>query len=428
MIIARAGLLVMVAVDTAMIGHYSTEHLAFYAAANAIQIVMVLIGVGLLQGTMIFVAQAHGAKAYRECGRYWQVGLINGFLLGLLMLGVCFFGETILGSIGQSDQLSTGAADVLRMIAWGLPAMAMWVVTAFFLEGLSRPLPGMIVTILAVVLNAVLNFVFIYGNLGAAEMGAEGSALATSITRWLMFLALLVFVLLMSDRSSLGIGTQIPNWWETAYKLFRLGIPMGASRGLETAAFSALTMMAGVLGNIPLAGYQIAFNLVALVFMCAIGVASAATIRVGNAVGESNSNNIIQSGWSAFILISFIMLFFAAIFLLLGMPLAQVYTDDLSVILVAGSLIFIAGFVLLFDGGQAVLMGALRGVGDIWLPPLLQFFSWWGVAVPVAYALAFYLDMGVSGLMWGILAGSIVSCGSLGLRFSTVSRRTIQRV
>ena len=217
MIIARAGLLVMVAVDTAMIGHYGTKDLAFYAAANAIQIVMVLIGVGLLQGTMIYVAQARGAKAYRECGRYWQVGLINGIIFGMLMLGICFFGEIILGLIGQSEQLSTGAADVLRMISWGLPAMAMWVVTAFFLEGLSRPLPGMIVTILAVMLNTALNAIFIYGNLGVPEMGAEGSALATTITRWSMFITLLVYVLFMSDRSSLGIGRKIPNFWETAY-------------------------------------------------------------------------------------------------------------------------------------------------------------------------------------------------------------------
>ena len=122
------------------------------------------------------------------------------------------------------------------------------------------------------------------------------------------------------------------------------------------------------------------------------------------------------------------MLFFAVIFLFLGTPLAQIYTEDLSVILIAASLIFIAGFVLIFDGGQAVLMGALRGAGDIWLPPLLQFFSWWGVAVPVAYFLVFYMELGASGLMWGILAGSMVSCASLGLRFSGVSRRTIERV
>ena len=428
MIVMRAGLLIMVAVDTAMIGHYGTLNLAFYAAANALQVIMVLVSVGLLQGTMVLVAQAHGAGAHQECGSYWRVSLIHAAVLGTFMAGICFLGEIVLNAIGQTAELAAGGGEVLRMISWGLPALAMWAATAFFLDGLSRPLPAMILTISAVLLNAGLNAIFIYGTLGAPEMGAEGAALATSITRWLMFSVLALYVLNLRDRAALGIGGAIRNFRQTARKLRHIGIPMGVARGLEAAAFSALTMLAGLLGTVDLAGYQIAFNLVALVFMCAIGVSGAGTIRVGNAVGRHNSADIRYAGWSALLVITIIMTFFTGLFFGLGETLANLYTDDAAVLLIAPPLILIAGIVLIFDGGQAVLMGALRGMADVWLPPVMQFFSWWGVAVPVAYVLSFHVGLGTPGLMWGFLAGALVSCSSLALRFSLVSRRAVQRI
>ena len=426
-IVARAGLLIMVAVDTAMIGHYGTLDLAFYAAANALQVVMILVGVGLLQGTVVLVAQAHGAGTHRDCGGYWRVSLVHGAVLGVLMAGVCFLGEILLAVIGQTAELAAGGGDVLRMISWGLPAMTMWVATSFFLEGLSRPLPVMVLTLAAVFANAGLNAIFIYGAFGAPEMGAEGAALATSIIRWAMFAVLTIYVLNLRDRADLGIGGAIRNFRKTARKLRSIGLPMGAARGLEAGAFSALTMLAGLLGTVPLAGYQIAFNMVALVFMSAIGVAGAGTIRVGNAVGRHNSADIRLAGWSGLCLIFLIMAVFAAVFFGLGAELVQIYSDDAAVILIATPLMFIAGLVLIFDGWQAVLMGALRGMADVWLPPLWQFLSWWGVTVPVAYLLAFHADLGTQGLMWGFLAGAIVSCIGLVIRFTLVSRRAIRR-
>ena len=427
MIVARAGLLIMVAVDTAMIGHYGTLDLAFYAAANALQVIMILVAVGLLQGTVVLVAQAHGAGTHQDCGGYWRVSLVHGLALGVVMAGICFLGEIILSLIGQTAELAAGGGGVLRMISWGLPALTMWVATSFFLEGLSRPLPVMMLTILAVFANAGLNVIFIYGALGAPEMGAEGAAMATSITRWAMFAVLTIYVLNLRDRADLGIGGAIRNFRQTARKLRSIGLPMGAARGLEAGAFSALVMLAGLLGTVPLAGYQIAFNMVALVFMSAIGVAGAGTIRVGNAVGRHNPADIRLAGWSALGLITLIMAAFAAVFFGLGADLVQIYTDDAAVILIATPLMFIAGLVLIFDGGQAVMMGALRGMADVWLPPLWQFFSWWGVTVSLAYVLAFHSGLGTPGLMWGFLAGAIVSCTGLVVRFTLVSRRAIRR-
>ena len=426
-ILARAGLLVMVAIDSAMLGHYGTESLAYYAAANAAQVVMILIGVGLLQGTTILVAQAHGARDSAACGAYWRVSFIHGAVLGVIMGLVCLLGRYTLEATGQDPEVAIAGGRVLEMIAWGSPALFMWVVCTHFLEGISRPIPGMLVMIAAVFVNGLLNWIFIFGNFGGPEMGAEGAAIATSLVRWFMFGALFIFLIRLPGARALGIYTRVSDFWAISKRLRRIGYPLGAARGLETAAFAALVMLAGHLGTTPLAAYQIGYNLIGLVFMVAIGTAAASMIRVGNAVGRRNPTDITRAGWAGVLLIACLMACFAGPFLGLATPLASLYTDDPAVLPLAASLIGICGIILVFDGMQAVLMGALRGVADVWVPPGLQLISWWAVSVPIGYVLAFEVEIGVDGLMWGILGGALSASILLSGRFLAVARRPIVR-
>ncbi len=426
-ILARAGLLVMVAVDSAMLGHYGTLSLAYYAAANAAQVVMILIGVGLLQGTTILVAQAHGAHDRAACGTFWRVSMVHAAALGVLMGLLCLLGRWILEATGQEPEVALGGGRVLDMITWGAPPLMMWVVCSHFLEGISRPIPGMLVMFGAVLLNVLLNWILIFGHWGGPEMGAEGAAIATSLVRWVMFGALLLFVLRLPDGRALGISQRVADFWAVSRRLRRLGYPLAAARGLETTAFAALVMLAGNLGTVPLAAYQIGYNLIGLVFMVAIGTAAASMIRVGNAVGRRNPTDISRAAWAGVLLIAGLMACFAGPFLGLGMPLAGLYTDDPAVLPLAASLIGICGIILVFDGMQAVLMGALRGIADVWVPPGLQLISWWCITVPIGYVLAFVVGIGVDGLMWGILAGALSASILLSGRFLVMARRPIAR-
>ena len=426
-ILARAGLLVMVATDSAMLGHYQTYALACYAAAAATQIVMILVGVGLLQGTVIIVAQARGAGDSAVCGAYWRVSFVHGVVLGVAMGLLCLPLGWILEATGQSPLIVTGGYRVLEMISWGLPALMMWVVCFQFMEGLGRPLPGMLVMAGAVLLNALLNWVFIYGNLGGPEMGDRGAAIATSIVRWIMFAALFIVVIRLPDARQLGLHRRVAGFWQISRRLRRIGYPLGAARGLETAAFSALVLLAGHLGTAALAAYQIGYSLIMLVFMCAIGTAAASTVRVGNAVGRRNQKDVARAGWAGVTLIAGLMICIAAPFLELGLPLARLFTDDPAVLALASSLVAICGLILVFDGMQAVLMGALRGVADVWVPPGLMLLSWWCITIPIAYLLAFVVGIGVNGLMWGILAGALCASALLGARFLAVARRPVAR-
>ncbi len=426
-ILARAGLLVMVAVDSAMLGHYRTDALAHYAAANAAQVVVILIGVGLLQGTVILVAQAHGARDSAACGAYWRVSFAHGAVLGVVMGLFCLLGRWTLAATAQEPEVAAGGGRVLDMIAWGAPALMMWVVCTHFLEGLSRPVPGMLVMFGAVLLNVLLNWILIFGNFGGPELGAEGAAIATSLVRWAMLAAMFLVVIRQPDADALGIRQPVADFWAISRRLRRIGYPLGAARGLETTAFAALVMLAGHLGTASLAAYQIGYNLIGLVFMCAIGTAAASMVRVGNAVGRRNATDIVRAGWAGVLLIACLMACLAGPFLGLNAQLAGLYTDDPAVLPLAAVLIGICGLVLVFDGMQAVLMGALRGVADVWVPPGLQLISWWCVSLPIGYVLAFVVGVGVEGLMWGILAGALSASTLLSARFLAVARRPIAR-
>ena len=189
--LGRMGLLVLVAIDIAMTGRAGTRELAAYAVAVAPQVPLLLFGVGLLIGTVVLSAQANGAGESHRCGAVWRVGLLHGLACGLGLGLLCQAGEPFLLLAGQGEALSASGGRVLAVLGWGLPGMLLFSATTMFLESIHRPVPGVLVMVGANLANALLNWMLIYGNLGAPALGAEGAALATTVVRWLMFVALL---------------------------------------------------------------------------------------------------------------------------------------------------------------------------------------------------------------------------------------------
>jgi MATE family multidrug resistance protein len=372
-------------------------------------------------------AQSAGARDLKACGRYWQAASGLGLAVGVALGVVSLAGGWLLAALGQAPEIAEGGKRVFLMFAWGHPGMGLWIACSFFLEGLSRPMPGMITSLAAVGANALLDWLFIYGGLGLPPMGAEGAALGTSIVRWLMFFALFGYILSLKDREALGLFERAGRYWQVAARLLKLGYPMALSRALESGAFAALTLIAGLLGPVALAGYQITLNLVSLVFMAAVGTSAATMIRVGNAVGRGDPRGISHAGWAGVALIALIMASAMIVFLAIPDTLAALYTSDGQVSAIAGALILIAGLLLIFDGAQVVLQGSLRGLADMWVTSGIQFLSWWAVTVPLGYGLAHALGLGPVGLIWAIFAGALASSSALALRFMVLSRRAVAR-
>ncbi len=421
--VGRIGILVLVAVDTAMTGHAGASELAYYAVGLAPQVTMVLIGVGLLMGTVVLTAQAAGAGRERECGAVWRVALGQALLYGAVLALATLAGERFLLATGQSPAVAAGAGRVMVMLGLGLPGMLLYTATTLFLEGINRPLPGMLAMLAANGVNAALNWVFIYGHLGAPALGAEGAALATTVARWFLFAATALYVLLAVDPRRYGTRERRAGRAAVGRRLLRLGLPLGIAHGLESGAFATMVLLAGLLGPGQVAGYQIAMNLLALVFMCAVGFATAASVRVGQAIGRRDRAAVRTAGWTAVGTAGVVQAACAAGFALAPGVLAAVYSDDPAVTAVAIPTIAVGALALLPDGMQGVVIGALRGTGDVWPATGLYLLAFWGVMVPAGYLLGVGLGLGAPGLMGGVLAGTVSAALLLSLRFQLISAR-----
>ena len=426
--LARTGMLTLVVVDVAMTGHAGAVELAYYGLAMALQVVMLLVGIGLLMGTVVMTAQAVGAGRPEECGGVWRVSLVHAAAYGAFALALSHGAEWFLVLVGQSPDLARGAGRVLVTLSWGMPALYLFITTSFFLEGINRPAPGVVVMLLANLANGALNWLFMYSGGEFSVMGAEGAALSTMIVRWLMFAALAVYVLARIDSPRYGIRGPIVEARGVGRRLRRISYPMGLGHGLESVAFSTMTLFAGLVGPAHIGGYQIAMNLLALAFMCALGFAAAASVGVGNAVGRRDQPGIRMAGWVATGLAAPVLAIVGAVYY--GVPdlLVAVYTDDPVVVALAVPSVMLAAFALVPDGVQGVVTGALRGAADVWPATLIYIGAFWLFMVPLGYYFGVRLEGGAPALMTAVVTGGFAAALALAVRFHVVSGRTVGRV
>ena len=425
--LARLGVLTIITMDTAMSGHASGDDLAWYSVAIAPQIPLMLVGIGLLMGTIVMTAQAVGAGTPERCGAIWRAALAHAAVAGVVMAAACMFGEAFLRAAGQPEDIAVGGGRVLVAIGFGIPGVLLYVATSFFLEGIGRPVPGMVIIIGANILNVGLNWLLIFGHGGFPAMGAEGAAIASSIVRWCMFAAAAVYVLRYVNRRRFGIAAAADPAERLGPRIRRIGLPMGIAHGLEASAFAVMTLIAGLLGTAVVGGYSIPMNLLALAFMGAIGLSTAASVRVGNAVGRGDPAGVRWSGWVAVGVAAVYLAAIAVVFALVPGRLAPLYTADAAVLAIAVPTILVGAIAAIPDGVQGVLMGALRGASDVWPATFLYVFSFWVVMVPLGYWLAIPRGLGAPGLMIAVVAGATVAALLLGWRFRVVSARAVRR-
>jgi MATE family multidrug resistance protein len=424
---ARAGQMIMVAVDTLVVGHYGIDDLAYLGLAGAPQAVIITALAGLLLGTIVLTAQVSGAGRPAEAGAVWRRSLPYALLLGVLGGLLCLAAEPFFLLTGQAPDIAGGAARVLWVIALGLPGAALFFATSLYLEGLKRPVPGMIAMLLANGLNAALNWVLVFGHLGLPALGAVGSAWSTTMVRWAIAVGLIVYVLRLPGREALGIDVRPADGWLADWRAGtlqrRIGYAAGMSNGIEAAAFSGLSLIAGLLGPLALGGYTVALNLLALPFMAALGIAQATAVRVGTAHGARDRRESVAAGWTGLVVMAVLLLPAVAAFALVPETIAAGFASDPRLIASIAPVVAFTAWILVADGGQVVMAQALRGRGDSWVPTLMHFFSYLVLMVPACWTLAIPLQRGLHGLFEGILGASLVSVSILAARFAWLSRR-----
>jgi MATE family multidrug resistance protein len=270
-----------------------------------------------------------------------------------------------------------------------------------------------------------LCWILVFGELGFAPMGAFGAAMALTVTRGLMLLAAAAYALRMPGAAYFGVAAPLTGFIGSIGKMLRIGTPLALANGLESVAFAAVMLFAGWLGKAELATFQSALNLNAIIFMLAIGVATATSVRVANAVGRGDQLGLRRAGWVGAGIEVAVACIIAALILFGRDGLARLYTSDPAVRAMLFAILPLVAWVSIADGLQAVLMGATRGVADTVVPTVLQAIAFWALMVPLCYYLSHTATMGVPGLFAGIGVAVVVASAMLAIRFYLYTKRVI---
>lgn len=423
-VVARLGIMAMGLTDAIVVGRYSAEQLAFHALGWAPTATILTMAVGLLMGVQVMTARYLGEGRREQTGAVLRRGIVYSFWIGVgSTVFLAVLGPLFMGSIGLDPHLAAGANKALVIFTLSLTPYLVSVAGTFYLEALSRPMPGMWAMWVANAVNLAMALVLVPGLFGLPAMGAVGAAWASFGARLALMAFVLIYIWRMKDARELGVFHKPADSRADAAEQRRIGYGAGVSYFVESAAFAGMNVVAGWLGAMAVAGYTVMLNVAAVVFMVPLGLSAATAVLVGRAYGARDAQGTQRAGWTG---IGVAVVFGVGISLLiwpLASPIAAAYTRDPALIALAAPAIVLYCMALTADCTQVVAAGALRARGDVWLPTTTHIISYAGVMCPLAWFLAHPMGLGLTGIVWAIIGSSFLAAGFLLTRFWLLSRR-----
>jgi MATE family multidrug resistance protein len=422
--------------DNIMVGQLGTAELAAVSLGNSFVFIAMSLGIGFSTAITPLVAEADGAGNKKDAKSALKHGLVLCTILGLSLFGIILLAKPLMFMMKQPIEVVELSLPYLDFVAFSLVPLIIFQAFKQFSEGLSQTKYPMYATIIANVVNIVLNYLLIFGSFGFPEMGIVGAAIGTLISRVVM--VIYIWVLLKSKDKFHPFVTGF-NFRalekRVMKKIIALGFPSALQMFFEVAIFTAAIWLSGVLGKNPQAANQIALNLSSMTFMFGMGLGVAAMIRVGNQKGLKNFNELRRIAQSIFLLTFLLEIVFAILFLVgrnwfptiyLDLDDALNLKDNTEVIALAAQLVFVAAFFQISDGVQVVVLGALRGLQDVKIPTIITFIAYWLIGFPVSYYLGLHTEWGSVGIWMGLLVGLTASAIMLYIRFNYLTKKLIR--
>lgn len=409
--------------DSMMIGRAGTVELAAASFTGAVFGVIFVGCIGLLQPGSVLVARAQGAGRPEEAGVWLRHARWLGWTAGLAMAGLMLAGLLVDGHFGQPEEVVAAMGPYYALIAVSLVPSMLFQADRQFSEASGRPWVPLAIMLGGVALNVALNWMFIYGRLGAPAWGLTGAGVATLASRVATVAALrwqLRRVAVFATATEAARTARVTR--ARAREMLALGIPMGAALFFEGGAFSAAAVMAGWLGTVPLAAHQIAISCAALAFMVPLGLSIALGVRTGEAVGAGRTDRVRPMVVGATALTCGTGAVSTAAFVLAGDRVAAGFTHDAAVVALAARVLAIAAVFQLFDGLQVVFAGALRGLTDVKAPLAASFLAYWLLALPAGWWFGVRGGLGLEGVWGALAAGLAVAAALLGWRLRRLTR------
>lgn len=425
LILAQLSFVGMTLTDTILAGWLGGEALSAVAIGWNLWTPFFLFFLGICAAVSPIVAQQVGSRTEPALtGGYLRRALSLALLLSLLWWALLnLSAPAIVRLLGVTPETAALSLDYLRALSWGAPGACIFFVLRSANEGMGYSRPVMVCGLLGLVANALLVYALMFGAWGLPALGVAGAGYGTAMVMWLMAAGLAVWMGSHPRYAALRLLTgRRPRPANGLRETLMVGLPIGTAFVLEVGVFSLVGLLMARFSAAAVAAHQVAITFAAFTFMMPVGIALATTARVGQAAGAQDADGVRLRGRVGITLAFAIMLPPALLMTLAPQLIVAVYTDDPAVSALAETLLRLAGLWQIWDGLQVSAAGALRGLKDTRVTMLVCLLAYWCVALPLGGALAFALEMGPTGLWWGLIAGLMVAAFGLNLRFYLLTK------
>lgn len=435
-ILGMLGHTVVGIVDNIMVGKLGATELAAVSLATSFIFIAMSLGIGFSTAITPLVAEADGRKDVEGGRSAFHHGLYLCTILGVTLFTIIFFSKPLIGFMGQPDNVVELAKPYLDIVAFSLIPLIMFQAYKQFADGMSETKLSMWATIIANIVNVVLNYVLIYGIWIFPELGIVGAAIGTIVSRFVM-LGYMHYMMNLRERFHPYFkGFSLKEIKKSVnIQIIKLGTPSAMQMFFEVALFTGAIWLSGRLGTTSQAANQVALSLASFTFMFAMGLSVAAMIRVANQKGLEDYNKLRLVAVSIFLLGAFMAVGFAVVFMLFHVELPKLFVDmkdastlaeNTEVVTIAAQLLLVAAVFQISDSLQVVALGALRGLQDVKIPMYMTFISYWVVGFPISIYLGLYTSFGASGIWIGLLAGLTTASVLLFIRFNYLTKKLIK--
>ncbi|WP_315056917.1 MATE family efflux transporter [Chryseobacterium indoltheticum] len=407
------------------------DALASVSLGNAVFFSMFVLALGFSFAIPPLVSEAHSKNDHKTINSVFSHGFIINMSVGIILMIILFLGLPLLYHSGQPAKIVPDTVDFLWIMAISIVPFMAFQTLREVSEGLSYTIGVTKATIIANVINIVLNYVLIEGIWIFPEMGVKGSALASLIARIFM-VVFLYFVLMKEPKTKQYIKDFSLKMQVFSKKMFekmvRLGFPTALQMFFEVTAFAGAAFICGLISSHDIASHQIALSMASFTFNLCIGFSVASTVMIGRKLGEQNFVELRKIGINN-LKIAFLFMCLCGVIFILGrniLPTFFTKPEEVEVIMLASKLMIIAALFQLSDGIQVTALGMLRGLQDVKIPSIITFIAYWLITIPLGYFLCVTLEMGAFGMWIALGLGLTISAFMLVKRFLDMSARRIK--
>lgn len=409
--IGQMGMIVLSFADTMMVGHHSTTELGAASFVNNITNLAIITGTGFSYGLTPVVGALFGRGEQAEAGQALRCSLLTNTLAAVAMMTVLLALYFNLGNLGQPVELLGYMRPYYMVLFASLPFVMLFNAFKQFTDSITLTRTSMWILLSGNLLNILGNYIFIYGKMGAPEMGVVGAGVSTLLSRIIMVVIFIVVFMRSRRFAAYREGFFKLGWSRPLLRrLNSLGTPIALEMGMETASFSLSIIMVGWLGTIALASHQVMTTISQFTFMVYYGLGAAVAVRTSYFHGQRDVQNVRHTVTAGLHLMVMLEVVLGGTIFLLRNHIGAWFTDSTEVSSTVLTLL-LPFFIYQFgDGMQINYANALRGIADVKPLMLIAFVAFFVISLPVGYLCGFVLGYGLMGV-WMAFPFGLTSAG-----------------